>query len=223
MSEIVLALDLPSADEAIGLVDRIDGLRWVKVGSVLFVREGPALIEALKRRDLRVFLDLKWHDIPNTVAGAVRHANDLGADMGSLHALGGSEMMSAAVAERGRMSLVAVTILTSHDGAGIEQTLGKPTDVADEVRRLAGLSISAGVDGVVCSARELRLVADVVGSGPLVVPGIRMVGQESDDQSRIATPESAAAGGATHLVVGRAVLRAEDPPSVFASLAGAVS
>src|SRR5690606_21602384 len=151
-----------------------------------------------------VFLDLKWHDIPNTVRGAVAAAADLGVEMATVHALGGAAMIEAAVeAAAGRVQLVAVTELTSHDPAGFAAVTGQPVgDLGDEVARLARLAMGAGADGVVCSAAEIDIVRPIVGAGRIVVPGIRRAEDALGDQTRVATPESAVAAGATHLVVG---------------------
>lgn len=218
MAELILALDLPSAGASFALVDRLSGLRWVKVGSILMTREGPPLLKALGDRGLQVFLDLKWHDIPNTVAGAVSAAADLGVSLVTVHTLGGTRMMEAAVgAAAGRTRLVGVTVLTSHDDDSFGAILGRGrVDAAAEVAKLAQAAVGAGLDGVVCSPREVAMLRKELGPDPwLVVPGIRQPGDEVGDQARVATPREAVAAGATHLVVGRPILESPDPAEAY--------
>jgi orotidine-5'-phosphate decarboxylase len=214
MAEVVLALDLPDPGAAMALIRQLSGVRWAKVGSVLHTAAGPAIAELLHARQIRIFLDLKWHDIPNTVAGAVRAARSAGVGMVTVHALGGREMIQAAVeAAAGEIAVVAVTVLTSHDEAGFGLVVGRAAPrLGLEVERLADLAIAAGADGLVCSPRELRDLRARVGPEPLLVsPGIRRAGDSRGDQARIGTPEAAARAGATHLVVGRPVATAADP------------
>lgn len=221
MPEVIIALDLPSAEEAMRFLDRVPAARWVKVGSVLFTRSGPSLVQECRRRGLDVFLDLKWHDIPNTVAGAVRSARELGVAMATVHTLGGPAMMEAAREAAGdALAIVGVTILTSHDPATLGDAIGRPSPViAQEVTRLARLAAAAGLAGIVCSTQEVSLVRPVVGPGSLiVVPGIRRSADAAGDQVRIGTPGEAARDGATHLVVGRPILLASDPAAVLAEL-----
>ena len=218
MAEVVLALDLPGGTEALRLLDRLPGARWVKVGSVLMTREGPVFIRTLIDRGLGVFLDLKWHDIPNTVAGAVAAARDFGVGMATVHTLGGAAMMAAAAAAAGEaLSLVGVTVLTSHDGDSYGRAVGRSTvDLGEEVRRHARAAAEAGLAGVVCSPHEIGLVRGVLGErGRIVVPGIRRKSDAPGDQVRVATAREAVAEGATHLVVGRPVLQAADPAVAF--------
>lgn len=223
MAEIIVALDLP-ADGARRLLDRLPEVRWVKIGSILFAREGPALIRELTGRGLKVFLDLKWHDIPNTVAGAVEGARDLGVAMATVHTLGGAAMMQAAARAAGPgLGVVGVTVLTSHDAAGYATTVGRDGVVLlDEVRRLARSAREAGLRGIVCSPLEVAAVGDALGKGDWrVVPGIRRPGDAAGDQVRTAGPAEAVRAGATHLVVGRPIIQAEDPGAVFEELAAA--
>lgn len=222
MAELILALDLPTRDEALWLLDRLPRLQWVKVGSILMTAHGPELVRELIGRGLQVFLDLKWHDIPNTVAGAVKAARHLGVSMATVHTVGGAEMMQAAAGEAGSsLAVVGVTVLTSQKQ--------QSTDYADEtdsfsakkqsassvdevVVRLAGSAIQAGLAGVVCSPLEVAQVRKAIGPKPLIVtPGIRRPGDSVGDQSRVATPGEAVRAGATHLVVGRPILEAKDP------------
>ena len=229
MAEIIVALDLPDADRALDLLDRLPEARWVKVGSILMTREGPPLVRRLIGRGLRVFLDLKWHDIPNTVAEAVAAARDAGVSLATVHALGGETMMAAAArAADGAIALVGVTVLTSHSAADYADTVGRPVaDLAAEVIRLARAAARAGLQGVVCSPHEVTLVRGALPEGSLlVVPGIRRAGEAADDQVRVAGARDAALAGATHLVVGRPVLQAADPAAALRELqeeAGCVS
>jgi orotidine-5'-phosphate decarboxylase len=198
MAEVILALDLPNGAEAMRLLDRLPEIRWVKVGSILMTREGAPLIRALIARGHRVFLDLKWHDIPNTVAGAVMAAKELGVSMATVHALGGRTMMeAAAVAAGGDLALVGVTVLTSHDAASYARATGRrEVSLVDEAVRQAE----------VASVRRV-LPEDAL----LVVPGIRRETDATGDQVRVASAREAVRAGATHLVVGRPVLHATDP------------
>lgn len=220
MAEIVVALDLPGGTEALRLLDRLPGARWVKVGSILMTREGPALLRTLVDRGHAVFLDLKWHDIPNTVAGAVAAARDLGVAMATVHILGGSAMLAAAAEAAGdRLALVGVTVLTSHDAASYGRAVGRArVDLGVEVQRHARTAVEAGLAGVVCSPHEIELVRPIVGAGRIVVPGIRREAEATGDQVRVATAARAAADGATHLVVGRPVLQAPDPAAAYQAL-----
>jgi orotidine-5'-phosphate decarboxylase len=221
MTEIILALDVAGAAEARQMLDRLPQLRWVKVGSVLFTAAGPALVAECESRGLAIFLDLKWHDIPNTVAGSVRAACGLGVAMVTVHTLGGPDMLAAAVeAAAGRVQVVGVTALTSHDAASFATVVGRPVpDVGIEVARLAGMARKAGLDGVVCSPRDVAAVSAILGTGrAIVVPGIRRPGDQPGDQARAATPVEAIRAGATHLVVGRPILEDSDPAEVLGEL-----
>jgi orotidine-5'-phosphate decarboxylase len=221
VAEVVLALDLPTGAEALRLLERVPATPWVKIGSILMTREGAPLIRALLDRGHRVFLDLKWHDIPNTVAGAVRAARELGVSMATVHALGGRTMMEAAAeAAGGELALVGVTVLTSHDPASYGRAVGrKDVNLADEVARQAAEVIEAGLAGVVCSPGEITAVRRVLPDhARVVVPGIRSEADAAGDQVRTATAAEAAAAGATHLVVGRPVLHAADPAAVLTRL-----
>lgn len=218
MAEVILALDLPGGTDALRLLDRLPDVRWVKVGSILMTREGPVFLRTLIERGLQVFLDLKWHDIPHTVAGAVAAARDFGVTMATAHTLGGTAMMEAAAAAAGDgLALLGVTVLTSQDAASYGGAVGRrAVDLAEETRRLARLAKGAGLAGVVCSPKEVALVRGVLGAGGrIVVPGIRRGSDDRGDQVRVATARDAAAEGATHLVVGRPVLHATDPAAAF--------
>jgi orotidine-5'-phosphate decarboxylase len=220
VAELILALDLPTGSAALRLLDRLPALRWVKLGPILMTAEGPALVREIADRGLRVFLDLKWHDIPHTVAGAVAAAAALGVRMATVHASGGGDMLrAAAAAAAGPLELVGVTLLTSQR----EPELQEPSSVGDLVERRARLARESGLAGVVCSALELKRLRAVLGpEALLVVPGIRRPGDDPGDQQRIAGPEDAVRWGATHLVVGRPILRAADPGAVLGEFLGAL-
>lgn len=221
MPELIVALDVDSVDEALRLTDELPDLRWVKLGPMLFLRYGPSIVEAMKSRGLRVFLDLKWHDIPNSVAGAVRAASSLGVDLATVHALGGPAMVAAAREACGMMELVAVTVLTSHSPAEFSAITGRggDSDPLSDVTRLADSSVGAGAHGVVCSPLEVRAVREALGPDPMiVVPGVRPAGADLGDQRRTATPGAAVEAGATHLVVGRPITWAKSPSEVYENI-----
>lgn len=219
MPEIIVALDLPSREQAFDLVDRLgDSIMFYKVGSPLFTRAGPQFVTELRARGKRVFLDLKYHDIPSTVAQAVESAARLGVDLITLHASGGEAMMRAArgaVADDGPR-LLGVTILTSFTADDVEQVWNKEIiSVREEVARLAGLAVEAGLHGVVTSPHEVESLKRRHGAAFIVVtPGIRPTGNGLGDQARTATPAEAARAGSDFLVVGRPVLTADDPLAV---------
>jgi orotidine-5'-phosphate decarboxylase len=218
MAELILALDVPREAEALGLLDRLPELRWVKVGPILITREGPRFLRTLASRGLKVFLDLKWHDIPNTVAGAVTAAREIGVAMATVHTLGGSRMLeAAAVAAGGEVALIGVTVLTSHDSASYARAVGRGVvDIPREVERQALVAAEAGLQGVVCSPAEVSSLRRRVGLDfQIVVPGIRRRTDPPSDQVRVATARDAVANGATHLVVGRPVLQAPDPAAAY--------
>lgn len=219
MAELFVALDLPDAPSAVALLDLLPDRAPVKVGSVLMTRAGSGFIRSLVANGHPVFLDLKWHDIPNTVRGAVEAALDLGVSMVTVHALGGPAMIEAAAKAAGdRIAVVAVTVLTSHDAEGFGAVVGRETpDLSRDVVRLAHLAMGAGAAGVVCSAEELAAVVPVVGQGRIVVPGIRRAEDALGDQARVATPQAALAAGATDLVVGRPIVLADDPAASYLS------
>ena len=210
---LIVALDFPDTRAALALVDRLHGAtRWVKVGLELYIAEGNSLVAELKRQGFSIFLDLKLHDIPNTVASAVRAATRLGVDMLTVHAAGGPEMITAAVqAAESQLALLAVTVLTSMDAAQLEAT-GVAGTPAAQVERLANMALGSGVNGLVCSPNEVSSLRKHFGNEPLlVIPGIRPEGTEMGDQRRVATPAAAIAFGASYLVVGRPITRAVDP------------
>ena len=225
MAELVVAFDLPSGREALALAGRLPGLTWAKLGHVLFAREGPAVAREFAARGFRVFLDLKWHDIPNTVAGAVAAARELGVGMATVHCLGGRAMLEAAAHAAGPdLPLVGVTVLTSHDAAELESVLGRGVpDLGFEAERLARMAVQAGLRGVVASGHELGLLREALGPDPwIVVPGIRLPGEAPGDQARTIAPDEAVRRGATHLVVGRPITAASDPVAAYRRLAEAL-
>jgi orotidine-5'-phosphate decarboxylase len=212
---LIVALDFGSAAQALELVDRLDGsCRWFKVGMELFYAAGTGLIETLRERDFKIFLDLKLHDIPNTVAGAVRSVTSAGAALLTVHAGGGEAMMAAAAEAAnapGAPRLLAVTVLTSMD-AGQLAGVGVMDTPAAQVLRLARLAKLSGINGMVSSAAEIEMLRDDLGPETLlVIPGIRSAGDDLGDQRRVATPGSAIQRGASQLVVGRPITRAVDP------------
>jgi orotidine-5'-phosphate decarboxylase len=217
---VIVALDFPDAGRALALVARLEpGACRLKVGKELFTAAGPGLIEQLHKAGFEIFLDLKYHDIPSTVASACAAAAELGVWMINVHALGGRAMMEAARAALSRRrtppKLVAVTLLTSVGVAEL-QDIGLPGNPQEVVVRLAQLAQACGLDGVVCSAQEARDLRQRCGPGFLLVtPGIRPAGSLTDDQRRVATPREALADGADYLVIGRPITQAPDPPAAL--------
>src|SRR6266566_248556 len=227
MAELIVAFDLPSGREALALAGRLPGLRWAKIGPVLYNREGPSLIKEFSQRGIRVFLDLKWHDIPDIVASAVTAARELGVAMTTVHCLGGRAMLAAAAGAAGgdaNLAVIGVTVLTSHDAAELEGVLGRGVpDVGFEAERLARAALQAGLRGVVASGQELGLLREALGPEPwIVVPGIRAPGDAAGDQVRTIEPAEAVRRGATHLVVGRPITTAADPVAAYRRLVEAL-
>jgi orotidine-5'-phosphate decarboxylase len=225
---LIIALDVPGAEAALDLDARLGpSVRWVKVGLELFTAAGPDVVRALRARGRRVFLDLKLHDIPNTVAGAVRAAAALEVDLLTLHAEGGPDMMRAAREARDAsgadMRLLAVTLLTSLSGGEYPEVY-RSAIPGERVLAFASGAREAGMDGVVASPLELPLLAAGFPPGFLkVTPGIRPAGGAVQDQARVATPLAALRAGATHLVVGRPVTAAPDPASAARDLIGGIA
>lgn len=211
----IVALDVPTAERASGLVEAIgERCRFYKIGSQLFTAAGPDLVLRLIDEGCDIFLDLKFHDIPNTVRGAVASASALGVRLLTVHAAGGRAMLEAAREAAGeRCGVLAVTVLTSLDGDTLGEAWGRSAlRVDDEVIRLAEMAAAADLHGVVCSARESASVRDRFGSAlKRLVPGIRLAGGATHDQARVATPGEARAAGADYVVIGRAVTSATDP------------
>ncbi|GHE22091.1 orotidine-5'-phosphate decarboxylase [Halomonas urumqiensis] len=222
-SPLIIALDYASLDAALCMADRLDPSRCrLKVGKELFTRSGPDVLDALHGRGFEVFLDLKFHDIPATVAGAVQAAAEQGVWMVNVHAAGGRRMMEAA---RSRLDthglvthLIAVTVLTSMEADDLAE-VGVNASPAEQVERLAQLAFDSGMDGVVCSAQEAAALRTRCGDDFLkVTPGIRPSFADAFDQRRIMTPAKAMAAGSTHLVVGRPVTQAADPMAALAAI-----
>ena len=218
----IVALDFPDAERAMTLVQTLDErCRFYKVGSELFTASGADIIQWLRDTGCDVFLDLKFHDIPNTVAGAMRNVSKMGVRLATVHASGGSKMMAAAVEAAGEScGVLAVTILTSLDDAQLGEAWGRDrVDVENEVLRLAELARSAGCHGIVCSGHEAEAVHKRHGSAlKLLVPGIRLPGDAAGDQARIVTPELAVAAGASYIVLGRAITATKDPREAMAKV-----
>lgn len=223
---IIVALDGMDPEQALGFATRVEGLRWVKVGLELFVQAGPKVVAQLRDQGLRVFLDLKFHDIPATMAGACRRAAALGADLITVHACSGSEALqagqaAAAVGAAGAglpaPTLLAVTVLTSWDEQRLQRELAIAQGIAERVPALAHLSATAGIGGCVCSALEASaLRAQHPEPFALVTPGIRPKGAAVGDQARVTGPAEAIAAGASQLVIGRPITKADVPSAAFA-------
>ncbi len=225
---VIVALDFPDAGKALAFAARLEpGACRLKVGKELFTAAGPGLIEQLRRAGFEIFLDLKYHDIPNTVAAACAAAAELGVWMINVHALGGRAMMAAAgdalAGRASRPRLVAVTLLTSMGGPEMRD-VGLAGTPREAVSRLARLAQSCGLDGVVCSAQETRDLRQACGSDFLLVtPGIRPAGSEADDQRRVATPVQALADGADYLVIGRPITHAPDPLAALRAISAEIA
>lgn len=228
MAKVFVPLDFPSSELAWPIIRKILPLNpYMKVGLELFTAEGPAFISQLKSEGAEVFLDLKFHDIPNTVAGAVRSAVRMGVTYLNVHCGGGSEMMKAAVAacadEAARLgierpTLLGVTILTSLDDLAVQE-IGFPRSSSAQVKHFVELAQEAGLDGVVCSPQELALVRSLAGeSFVTMVPGVRPAGSSKDDQKRTLTPSEAVKAGAHCIVVGRPITQASDPVAALTKI-----
>lgn len=215
-SPIIVALDYPNANQAVAMARQLDPSQVrLKVGKELFTAAGPALVEALQTLGFELFLDLKFHDIPNTVAGALKSAASLGVWMVNVHASGGRRMLEAAANAVAQASqpplLTAVTVLTSMGEDELVE-LGITVPLEEQVKRLALLAQSAGIGGVVCSAREAQMLRQTCGDGFLLVtPGIRPAGSQRDDQTRIMTPVEAQQVGVDYMVIGRPITQANNP------------
>jgi orotidine-5'-phosphate decarboxylase len=243
----IVALDVRDAKAALALVDQLGAsCRFYKIGSELFTSEGPSIVKAVMGRGASVFLDLKFHDIPNTVQGAVRSAALLGVRILTVHASGGKAMMEAAVRgakeaamilasdvpadavstgvwdkmTKPQVEIFAVTVLTSFDAAGLGESWGRSVaDMRGEVLRLARLTADAGLQGIVCSGEEAAAVREALGGRlATLVPGIRMAGGAAQDQARVVTPGEAARAGARYIILGRAVTGAKSPKDAMAEV-----
>jgi len=227
-SRIIVSLDFNTAEQALELVAKLQpDLCRLKVGKELFTKAGPVLVEKLIEKGFDVFLDLKFHDIPTTVAKACAVAADLGVWMVNVHASGGYEMMSLAREEIEKKPhhplLIAVTILTSMNQKALTE-LGIQCSVEEQVMRLAQLTSDAGLDGVVCSAHEVKMLRDNLGEEfKLVTPGIRPGGANNDDQKRVMTPAQAINAGSEYLVIGRPITQAADPGQALEDISEEIS
>ena len=223
---IIVALDC-DRETALDLADRLSGhAAWLKVGMTLYYAEGPQIVKELRERGFKVFLDLKFYDIPHQVRGAARSASLAGADLLSVHGMGSGAMLKAcregaeeAADVRGcRSTLVAITVLTSMSQDSLSE-IGIDSPVAEEAARLASLGIANGIDGIVCSPMEAAEMRDLLGPDALIVtPGVRPAGAALGDQTRVATPSSAIKAGASHIVVGRPITGAQDPVAAYESI-----
>ncbi|MGH1461451.1 MAG: orotidine-5'-phosphate decarboxylase [Neptuniibacter sp.] len=221
---VIVALDYPDKQQALAMAGQLDPTKCrVKVGKELFTRCGPEIIESLHASGFDVFLDLKFHDIPNTTAKAVRAAAEMGVWMVNVHASGGRRMMETAKNEldqviNSKTLLIAVTVLTSMERSDLEE-IGLNVDPLEQVKRLAELTEKCGLDGVVCSAKEVSPLRSVIGSDfKLVTPGIRPADSEVGDQKRIMTPSDAIRAGSDYLVIGRPITQAKSPLEMLAKI-----
>ena len=214
--DLILVLDLPTRDAMKDVLHQVgSSVRWVKIGLQMFTRYGPDLVKEVADMGYRVFLDLKLHDIPNTVAKSVESLSALPISMLTLHTSGGSEMLQwankARLATKPDLLLLGVTVLTSMDETSLQET-GINSTASDQVLRLGQLAKNSGIEGLVCSPHEISLLRDTLGSSiQIVTPGIRPAGSNAGDQKRIMTPAEAANNGANYIVVGRPILQASDP------------
>jgi orotidine-5'-phosphate decarboxylase len=213
-TELIAVLDVDSREEALRIVKSCGACRWFKIGSQLFTRCGPDIVREVRGLGKEIFLDLKYHDIPNTVAKAASAAAALGVSLFTIHASGGRKMIEAArqAVEGTSTRILAVTVLTSLSDDMLRDEVGVPETAAQTVPRYARLAVESGAHGIVCSPLEIALVRTAVGPDPLVVtPGIRPAWSTADDQSRFMTPADAARAGSSYIVVGRPILKHADP------------
>ena len=213
-TELIIVLDVDSQEEALSIVNACGNCIWYKIGSQLFTRCGPQIVHKIQAMGKNVFLDLKFHDIPNTVAHAAKAAAAMNVGLFTVHALGGRDMLSAArnAVEVTDKKILAVTILTSHSEDTLKHEIGLGETAVEAVPRLACMAIEAGAHGIVCSPKEITLVREAIGKEPLIVtPGIRPAWASVDDQVRIMTPSEAAKAGSSMVVVGRPILKHPNP------------
>lgn len=221
--QLILALDVETKEAAFAMLDRLgSSISWVKIGLQLFTAYGPDFVREVADRGYRIFLDLKLHDIPNTVAKAVQSISALPVELLTLHASGGSEMLEWANKARAdyapKLNLLAVTVLTSMDQAQLS-ALNIKGSTENQVIHLADITIQSGIQGLVCSSLELPPLRARFGVDPIIVtPGIRPAGSAADEQKRIMTPSAAAAAGSSYIVVGRPILKADDPAAAAAAI-----
>ena len=230
--QLIVALDVPSREDCLELLDKIGSTTdWVKIGLQLFTHYGPSIVEEIATRGYKIFLDLKLHDIPNTVTSAIKSLGNLPIGMLTLHASGGEAMLTHAIQAQQEYLpnalLLGVTVLTSLDKTALD-AIGINTSPKNQVLRLAQLCHNAGLRGLVCSPQEIAQLREIYGSTmQLVTPGIRPAGSDANEQKRIMTPEQAASEGASYIVVGRPITQASDPKTaaqaIKTSLQGLVS
>ena len=227
--KIIIALDVPDTDGALRLIDSIadhgEPPALCKIGLELFTAEGPSVVKAVKARGCEIFLDLKFHDIPNTVAHAIRSAAGLGVAMTTIHAVGGPVMMEAAAkaAEKMELLILAVTVLTSMDAAQLS-AIGIHVEPKEQVLRLAGLAAKAGIGGIVCSPLEILAIRDSFDEQlRIVTPGVRPIWAAAGDQKRVMTPAEAVKAGSDWLVIGRPITAAENPKEAYAKVVAELS
>ena len=231
--KIILAIDGLDINEAIILLEKCPNIKWVKVGLELFTREGPNVIDILKKMNKKIFLDLKFHDIPNTMSAACYEVSKLGVDIISVHASAGSKALvvskkasleGAKIACLNPPCVVGITVLTSFSTEEFQADLDRKNSIEENVVRLAKLSFAAGLDGCVCSPLEARILRSIYKSNfELITPGIRTKIQNKNDQNRTMTPYEAINNGASKLVIGRAISKAEDPNKVFLDICNSIS
>ncbi len=213
-TELITVLDVDSREQALKIVQDCGRCEWFKIGSQLFTRCGPPIVQELQALGKHIFLDLKFHDIPNTVAKAAKAAADLGASFFTLHASGGRKMIEAAreAVEGAPTRILAVTVLTSLSDEMLREEIGIPEKASETVPRFARLAVESGAHGIVCSPLEIELVRGAVGpKAAIVTPGVRPAWAAKDDQARVMTPREAAAAGADYIVVGRPIVKHESP------------
>jgi orotidine-5'-phosphate decarboxylase len=222
--KIIVALDVPTAAEAKAILTELEGAAtWCKIGMQLFTKEGPSVVALAKARGFHVFLDLKFHDIPNTVASGVRSAAELGVDMLTIHLAGGPEMIRGAVAAAPNVCVLGVSVLTSSTAETLA-AVGIPHDPASWVPQLAGVGADCGIGGIVCSPLEIGTVRAAVGPDvKIVTPGVRPAGADLGDQKRVLTPAAAIAAGADYLVIGRPILAATDRRAAFEAVVAEIA
>ena len=220
MRDVIVALDFKNKEEALKFLNNFEESIYVKIGMELFYSEGPSIVREIKEMGHKIFLDLKFHDIPNTVAGAMRSCLSLGVDMINLHASGGSQMMTAAMDEAKKADkmplVIAVTVLTSMDEKTMKEELHVESSVEEAVVSYAELTKKSGLQGIVCSALEVKKIKEVMGKDFLTItPGIRPLESTAGDQSRVVTPAMARELGSDYIVVGRPITKAENPREAY--------
>ncbi len=222
--KMIVAVDKPDLRSALRLIDQLSGeLVWAKLGLQLFTAEGPQVVREISDRGLRIFLDLKFHDIPNTAKEAIRSARNLGVSMTTIHLAGGPEMIAACIGEAGEMLVLGVSVLTSMDEAALA-AIGMAAGPSNQVLALASMGVASGIRGVVASPQEILPLRKAHGNMlTIVTPGVRSVGDASGDQRRVATPAAAIRDGADYLVIGRPITGADDPKEAFLRISDEVA